>query len=129
MERHSFRMVLMWELCVSAEFPHQEIWWNYGIFRSVEKEWRTCRFLFLSLRITFWACLFKSELQFIFNFIFFISMFYYFLFNFYFHIFLKWSFEAFSEASTSVTHWKCRYIMIKKFRIRGQITRQIVYIN
>ena len=25
----------MWKLCLSTKFPHQEIRWNYGIFRSV----------------------------------------------------------------------------------------------
>ena len=40
-ERHSFRIVsgesseTMWKLCLSTKFPHHEIKWNYGIFRSV----------------------------------------------------------------------------------------------
>ena len=40
-EKHSFRIVsgkspeTMRKLCLSAKSPHQEIRWNYGIFRSV----------------------------------------------------------------------------------------------
>ena len=26
----------MRKLCLSEKFPHKEIWWNYGIFRSVK---------------------------------------------------------------------------------------------
>ena len=29
---------LVWKLCLSAKFPHQEIWWNYDIFRSGYKK-------------------------------------------------------------------------------------------
>ena len=41
LERHNFRVVLgespetMRKLCLSTKFPHQEIRWNYSIFRSV----------------------------------------------------------------------------------------------
>ena len=40
MKRDSFRRVLgkspetMWKLCLSTKFLHQEIRWNYGIWRS-----------------------------------------------------------------------------------------------
>ena len=40
-ERHSFCIVsgdspeTIRKMCLSAKFPHQEIRWNYGIFRSV----------------------------------------------------------------------------------------------
>ena len=40
MERHSFRIVsgelteTMQKQCLSTKFPHQEIRWNYSIFRS-----------------------------------------------------------------------------------------------
>ena len=42
-ERHSFRIVsgkspkAMRKLCLSTEFQHQEIRWNYGILRSASK--------------------------------------------------------------------------------------------
>ena len=45
-ERHSFRIILgdspetMRKLCLSGKFLHQEIRWNYGIFRSgMNEDW------------------------------------------------------------------------------------------
>ena len=31
----NFTNFLVWKLCLSTKFPHQEIRWNYGILRSV----------------------------------------------------------------------------------------------
>ena len=48
MERHSFRIVLghlpetMGKLCLSTQFPHQKIRWNYGILRRELNSKVTC---------------------------------------------------------------------------------------
>ena len=56
-ERHSFHIVsddspeTMRKLCLSTIFPHQEIRWNYGIFRSVTNRRKSLLFSVTLFRV------------------------------------------------------------------------------
>ena len=57
----------MWKLCLSTKFPHQEIKWNYSIFRSVIyfgntfRKWCTISGIWMFFFIFEWICYFMNH--------------------------------------------------------------------